>query len=508
MSDKVRIKRAVISVSDKTGVEQLASKLQAMGVEIISTGGTLKKLKEAGIQAISASTFTGAPEIMGGRVKTLHPKMYAGILCRRDNPSDMEQLSEHDYRSIELVVVNLYPFEQMLAKGLTRQEMVEYIDIGGPSLLRAAAKNYRHVLVLSEPGQYAAFQEAYTAHQGDIPEGSRQKYAEHVFSVTARYDSLIADYFTGKDNQLSISATLQQSLRYGENPHQAAAFYLPAGASPPWKQLHGKELSFNNFADIEAACLIVREFEEPAVAIIKHANPCGFAVGATAAEAYRRALTTDPISSFGGIVAFNREVDKETAEALAELFLECIIAPSFSAEALERLMRKKNLRLLQLLDNDPDRGLDIRSVAGGFLVQDRDTFQSEDHWEVATSEKPAKDVMQAIRLGWKLVRFVKSNAIVFCNYVQLLGVGAGQMSRIDAVELAGIKAGKAQLSLEGAVMASDAFFPFPDSIEAAARLGIRGIIQPGGSRRDNEVISAAEKSGIPMILTHTRHFRH
>lgn len=410
-------------------------------------------------------------------------------------------------------MVNLYPFPEMLRQELSREEMVEYIDVGGPSLLRAAAKNFRHVVTLCRPEQYPAFQQLYEEHEGDIPLAQRQSLAAEVFRHTAAYDGVIGEFFSpaleGPPRAINIQAELHQSLRYGENPHQLAGFYLGPGQKPPWKQLHGKELSFNNYADLETAERIVSGFDQPAAVIVKHANPCGFGVGETLEQAYRRALSTDPVSSFGGIAGLNRPVDEATAHALAGIFLECIIAPAFTPEALARLTRKKNLRLLEIVNGQQSvLAREVRTVAGGYLVQERDSFQGEEGWEVVTERKPSTDEMQAMRLGWKLVRFVKSNAIVFASLEQLLGIGAGQMSRVDAVILAGMKAAKANLELDGAAMASDAFFPFPDGVEEAARLGISAVIQPGGSIRDEEVVAAADEHNMAMVFTDTRHFRH
>ncbi len=506
------MKRAFISVWDKTGLESLAAFLRERGFDLVSTGGTAQRLKEHGLPVTEVEELTGQPSLMDGRLKTLDLRVFGPILYDRDKPDHLKDLEKLAQDPIDLVVVNLYPFVAMQDKGLPPKELVEYIDIGGPSLLRAAAKNYRHVMVLCRPEQYQPFQELYDRYGGDLPEDERRSLAGEVFRRTTEYDRLIGEFFNGAGGDpaptLEVRADLHQRLRYGENPHQSAGFYLSPGTSPPWKQLHGKELSFNNYADIESAQQIVAQFEQPAAVIVKHANPCGFAVGATALEAYRRAGTTDPVSSFGGIVAFNRPVEPDTAEALAEIFLECIIAPGFVRKAQARLMKKKNLRLLEA---DPGAGLsgrEVRSVAGGYLVQDRDRSLGEEHWKVVSRRPPTESEMQAMRLGWKMVRFVKSNAVVFSTLNQLLGVGAGQMSRVDAVHLAGMKAGQAGLELQGAAMASDAFFPFPDGVEVAAGLGIRAVIQPGGSVRDEAVIAAVDDNDMSMILTGSRHFRH
>jgi phosphoribosylaminoimidazolecarboxamide formyltransferase/IMP cyclohydrolase len=500
-------KRALISVWDKAGLEDLARFLHEHSFTLISTGGTAKAIASWKLPVTAVQDITGQPTLMDGRLKSLDPLIFGPILADRDQSHQMDDLESLGQAPIDVVVVNLYPFMEMLRDGRPREELIEYIDIGGPSLLRAAAKNYRHVVVLSHPEQYGTFIEQYLVHKGKLPEEYRESLAGEVYRLTADYDSQIADYLSTAEDELpthlNIRAERHQMLRYGENPHQHAAFYLRQGQEPPWKQLHGKDLSYNNYADVQTAKQIVQEFEEPSVAIIKHANPCGFAVGETLEEAYRRALSTDPASSFGGIVGLNRPVDDGIAQALAEIFLECIIAPSFTDGAMARLCKKKNLRLLEEIPQTEGNhlGSEIRNVVGGYLVQDKDHFRGEADWKPVTGRLPHEDEMEAMRLGWKLVRFAKSNAIVFSNNTQLLGVGAGQT-------LAGMKAVKADLDLTGAAMASDAFFPFPDGIEEAARLGIAAVIQPGGSVRDQEVIEAAEAHGVTMIFTSTRHFRH
>jgi len=507
------VKRALISVWDKTGLEDLARFLHDNGIAIISSGGTARAVQAMGIPVTPVAEVTGQPSLMEGRLKTLDLRIFGPILFDRDKPEHARDLEKLGQAPIDLVVVNLYPFEEMLKKNLSRPELVEYIDIGGPSLLRAAAKNYRHLPVLSQPAHYQRFMDLYRDNGGTIPLEQREAFAAEVFRRTAHYDQVISDYFSPETAELppviALNAQRHQTLRYGENPHQQAAFYLPAGHEPLWTQLHGKELSFNNYADIETAYRIVNGFDGPAVSIIKHANPCGFGLGAGVAEAYRRALTTDPVSSFGGIVAANRPIDQDAAAAMSEIFLECVIAPSFQDDALPVLSKKKNIRLLKASpDGWRNQGRDVRAVAGGYLVQTPDAPQGEDQWEVVTEKKPSQSDLEGMRLGWKLVRFVKSNAIVFSNREQLLGVGAGQMSRVDSVVLAGLKAEKAGLDLRGAVMASDAFFPFPDGIEEAARAGITAVVQPGGSVRDEEVILAANSLNIAMVFTRTRHFRH
>ncbi len=505
-------KRAFISVWDKSGLEQLVRFLDGHGFALISTGGTAREIESYGLTVARVEEITGQPALMDGRLKTVDLRVFGPILADRDKPEHLQDLERLGQEPVGLVVVNLYPFEEMLPQNLPPEKMVEYIDIGGPGLLRAAAKNHRHVTVLCRPEQYTRFQQLYEEHDGAIPLEVRRELAGEVFRRTAAYDRLIGTYFGPVNEELPeelvVRGRLRQRLRYGENPHQRAGFYLDPGREPPWEQLHGKELSFNNYADIETAAQIVAHFDEPAAVIVKHANPCGFGRGETLEQAYRRALSTDPVSSFGGIVGLNREVDLAAAEALAEMFLECIIAPGFSPEAAARLKKKKNLRLLVAAADHPEVHWDIRTVAGGFLMQERDRFQGEEGWEVVSRRKPATEEKQAMRLGWKLVRFVKSNAVIFTSFERLLGVGAGQMSRVDAVRFAGLKAEQAQLDLTGAVMASDAFFPFPDGVEEAARLGIKAVIQPGGSVRDQDVIAAADDHNMAMILTHTRHFRH
>jgi phosphoribosylaminoimidazolecarboxamide formyltransferase/IMP cyclohydrolase len=507
------LKRAFISVWDKTGLKGLAKYLLAQGFDLVSTGGTAQEIESWAMPVTRVEEITGQPALMDGRIKTTDLRIFGPILADLDKPKHVLDLEQLGQEPMQLVVVNLYPFEEMEQKGLSHEELLEYIDIGGPSLLRAAAKNHKHLLVLHRPEQYATFEQLYDEFGDDIPLPYRKAFAVEVFQHTAAYDELIGAYFSDTEETLpatiKIKAARAQELRYGENPHQQAAFYLPRGVEPPWQQLHGKELSFNNYADLETASRIVSEFDQPAAVIVKHANPCGFAVGADLAQAYRLALTTDPVSSFGGIVGLNRTVDEQTAQVMAEIFLECIIAPGFSSEAQTRLTRKKNLRLLESASHpDCASSRNLRMVAGGYLVQESDNPQGEERWETVSERKPTPDEMHAMRLGWKLVRFVKSNAIVLANDEQLLGVGAGQMSRVDAVILAGMKAAKAQLDLSGGVMASDAFFPFPDGVEEAASLGITAVIQPGGSIRDEAVIEAADTHQIAMIFTRTRHFRH
>ncbi len=507
------LKRAFISVWDKSGLPELAAFLEDNQFEIISTGGTAAKIEAQGIKVTPVEDVTGQPAMMDGRLKTLDLRVFGPILYDRDKPEHLQDLEKLGQSPIDLVVVNLYPFAEKSKLGLSEQEMIEFIDIGGPSLLRAAAKNFRHVAVLSGPHQYDRFIAHYDRTAGELPLAQRKALAVEVFERTSEYDRLIADYFGTQmpvpAPRFSWNGELQQALRYGENPHQQAGYYLPRGVAPAWEQLHGKELSFNNYADIETAYQIANQFEQPAVAIIKHANPCGFAIADTIEAAYTRALSTDPVSSFGGIVGLNRNVDLACADAMAALFLECIIAPGYSEDALERLARKKNIRLL-LAGNNPDlhMQLDVKAIAGGLLIQNSDHAQPTDDWKVVSDRQPTESEMKALALGWKLVRFVKSNAVVFSNNQQLLGVGAGQMSRIDSVHLAGVKAGRAELDLAGSALASDAFFPFPDGVVEAAKLGATAVIQPGGSVRDEQVIAEVNRLNLAMIFTGTRHFRH
>ena len=513
MANGGNVKQALISVWDKTGLEQLGRFLVEHEIEILSTGGTAEFLEEHDIPVTLVEKVTGRGPLMDGRLKTLDAGIFGAVLADRDQPAHMTDLKALGRSPIDLVVVNLYPFEAMRAKGLARQELVDYIDIGGPGLLRAAAKNHRHVVVLCRPGQYPDFQRLYNEHGGDIPSEERVALAAEVFEWTSGYDLEVASGLrpAGGDlpMRLGVTAQLHQVLRYGENPHQRAGFFLPHGQSPPWRVLHGKELSFNNYADAECASDAVACFAEPAAVIVKHANPCGFGVGSTPDQAYRRALATDPVSSFGGIVGLNRPVDESTARAMADIFLECVVAPEFSPEALAVLTNKKNLRLLEG-GADRARGLawELRTAAGGYLLQERDGGDNEESWEIVSQRKPSTDEMQSMRLGWKMVRFVKSNAIVLAGLDGLLGVGAGQMSRVDSVILAGMKAASSQHDLRGAALASDAFFPFPDGLEEAARLGVTAVIQPGGSVRDNEVIARVDEADMTMIHTHMRHFRH
>jgi phosphoribosylaminoimidazolecarboxamide formyltransferase/IMP cyclohydrolase len=510
------IKRALISVSDKTGVVEFARELTLFGVEIISTGGTMKALQDAGIPVTYISDVTGFPEMMDGRVKTLNPFIHGGILAVRDNPEHVQAMNEHGIRGIDMVVVNLYPFRETIAKtGVTRDEAVENIDIGGPAMVRSAAKNFAFVAVVVNPAHYGQIVNEIKT-QGGVSADTRLMLAREAFSHTASYDAAIAAYFstqTGEDDYPSEMIRhwrKAQDLRYGENPHQSAAFYQDPACSSGIayaRQLSGKELSFNNIADIEAAYNIVGEFNEPAVTIIKHTNPCGTATANSISDAYRLAYESDPVSAFGGIVALNREVDAATAEKMKTLFLEAIIAPSFSKDALEILGEKKNLRLLAAGEAKTGaKRFDIKTVSGGILVQETDISDaSPASYKVVTKRTPTAVEMHSLSLAWKVVKHVKSNAIVVASEGRTLGVGAGQMNRVGAAEIALKQAGE---KAKGAVLASDAFFPFRDTVDAAAKAGITAIIQPGGSVKDEESIAAADEYGIAMIFTGMRHFKH
>lgn len=509
-------KRALISVSDKSGIVELARELQGLGFEILSTGGTKKVLEEAGLPVKGVSEVTGFPEILGGRVKTLHPKIHGGILARLDQAGHHKELEEHGIIPIQIVCVNLYPFQETIARQeASLEEAIENIDIGGPTLLRAAAKNHEHVTVLIDPADYPEVL-AQLRERGEVSRETRRQLAAKAFRHTAAYDALIAEYLTGLTGEefperLTVTYELQQPLRYGENPHQRAAFYRQPLGSPsslPYaRQLHGKELSYNNINDAEAALQIVKEFSEPAAVAVKHTNPCGVGRGSTLAEAFARAYASDPVSIFGGIVALNREVDLETAKQLEEIFLEVVIARSFAPEALEVLTKKKNLRLLAIPLEAPLAGeRKLTSIGGGLLVQEYDYFTLEQaQISVPTKRQPTAEEWEALRFGWKVVKHVKSNAIVVCTKEMTLGVGAGQMNRVGAAKIALEQAGE---KARGAVLASDAFFPMPDTVEVAAAAGITAIIQPGGSIRDADSIQAADRHQIAMVFTGIRHFKH
>jgi phosphoribosylaminoimidazolecarboxamide formyltransferase/IMP cyclohydrolase len=518
-----RIQRALISVSDKSGLASFAKGLVAAGVEILSTGGTRRHLEAEGIAVRDVSDYTGFPEMMDGRLKTLHPKVHGGILCRHDNPQDMKSLAEHGIQTIELVVVNLYPFEATIRRpGVTLDEAIEQVDIGGPTMVRAAAKNHAFTTIATDAGQYADILEQVQS-QGCTSLEFRRKLAAEAFAHTARYDRMIADYFAGVTSEggfpgtLTLSFRRKETLRYGENPHQQAALYSApqaTGASlVSSQQLNGKELSYNNLLDLDGALGMVRDFADPAAVVIKHSNPCGAAVADTLVEALRQAMAGDPLSAFGSVLGLNRRVDVASAELLSEpgLFVEAIIAPDFEPEALTILTTKpkwrNNVRLMKAGDFEPSSPhWAYRFIEGGLLVQDADALADpEAEWKVATDCQPTEAQLADLRFAWAMVRYVKSNAIVLAKNRMLLGAGAGQMSRVDSVEISIKKAGD---RVQGSVLASDAYFPFPDSIEAAAAAGVVAVIQPGGSRNDQASIDACNKHGLPMIFTGRRHFKH
>ena len=521
------VQRALISVFDKTGVLEFAKRLAALKIEILSTGGTAKLLRESGVAVKDVSEFTGWPEMLGGRVKTLHPKVHGGLLYRRNLPDDVKQAAEHGIAPIDLVAVNLYPFEATAAKaGLTAEELIENIDIGGPTMLRSAAKNWESVAVVTDPADYERVAEELEANRGTSL-ATRLELARKVFATTSRYDGMIATELerlsvASGHAELVAKETLPrrvyvalekvQPLRYGENPHQAAALYIPAGKPPAGlaaaKQLQGKELSYNNYVDLEAARSIAAEFHRPAAVIIKHNNPCGTAEQDNLLNAYLKAYACDPVSAFGGVLAFNRTVDAATAEEVGKLFVECIAAPGFDPRAREIFSAKKNLRLLELPEAglEPEHGLQLKRILGGMLVQQSDLGELKAaELKVVTQRAPTAEELSTMKFAWKVSKHVKSNAIVFAKDGATLGVGAGQMSRVDSVRIAVMKA---QSPLGGSVVASDAFFPFPDGVEEAAKAGAVAVIQPGGSVRDNDVIAAADRLGMAMVFTGMRHFLH
>lgn len=514
--------RALISVSDKTGVVEFAKELETLGIEIISTGGTAKALQEAGISVIEISHVTGFKECLDGRVKTLHPAIHAGILNIRENLEHQKQLEELGYESIDLVVVNLYPFQATITKpDVTLKEAIENIDIGGPTMLRAAAKNHQDVGVIVDPKDYTLVIDQ-LKEQGHLSKEMKFYLATKVFEHTAYYDSLIANYFREQQSnvpfpeKLTLSFEKVQDMRYGENPHQKAAFYKEAlktkGTLAEAKQLHGKELSYNNINDANGALELLKEFDEPTVVAVKHANPCGVGSGKNIFEAYKKAYESDPISIFGGIVVTNQEIDKETAEEMHKIFLEIIIAPSYTQEALEILQQKKNLRILQLesIRFSYPHIYDMKKVGGGLVIQDKDLALFQEECKVITNRKPTEEEMKDLIFAWKVVKHVKSNGIAIAKNQQVVGTGGGQTNRIWAVEQA-IEHGTeffGKTHLQGSVLASDAFFPFKDCVEAAAKAGITAIIQPGGSIRDEESIQACNEHNIAMIFTGMRHFKH
>lgn len=523
MADKISIKRALISVSDKTGVIELGQELEKRGVEIISTGGTLKTLKDAGVHVISVSSFTGAPEIMGGRVKTLHPKVHAGILFRRENADDVDQLSKSDYKGIDLVVVNLYPFQQTVAREDSDDKMIiENIDIGGPTMIRAAAKNHDSVTVIVDPSDYKMMMIQMVENNGEVDLAFRRECARKAFELTAVYDRAIADYFSfGKPStddlfpsQLNISLTKKTSLRYGENPHQKASLYSDSSFNGPSllnaEQLSGKELSYNNYNDLDTCLEMLLDFTQPFACVLKHANPCGAAIGENIAEAYQKAYQSDPLSAFGSIIGLNKEVDLECAELLHETpFVECILAPSITDEAFKLLKKKKSRRLLTLNDiasGRPKNEAYYKFIRGGLLAQSADdvvTLPSE--FKVVSKRQPTEDEIKEMLFGWIIVKHTKSNAIVLTKAGATVGVGMGQTSRVDAGFLAVKRAGE---RAQGAVMSSDAFFPMADGVEVATNAGVTAIIQPGGSKGDDLAIEAADKADATMVFTSVRHFKH
>jgi phosphoribosylaminoimidazolecarboxamide formyltransferase / IMP cyclohydrolase len=545
MSELRKICRALVSVSDKTGVVEFAKMLSSFGVEIVSTGGTAKTLREGGLTVTDVSDVTGFPEMMDGRVKTLHPAVHGAFLALRDNDEHIAAMKSHGIEPIDLVVVNLYPFEQTIANdGVTLEEAVENIDIGGPAMIRSASKNWRDVAVVTDSRLYGSISEEMRENGGSLSLETRARLAALAYTRTASYDLAISSYLAkqlpdedlefleplnplqnlifietddnanentgGFEEFTSIELAKVADLRYGENPHQKAALYETSepGGIAKAEQLHGKEMSFNNYVDAEAAWNLVQDFDERAVAIIKHTNPSGAGVGKTNEEAYRRALATDPVSAFGGIVAFNHPVDDIVANSVNEVFTEVVIAPSFDEAALEIFRAKKNLRVLRV-DPHPQADLEYKQISGGMLVQEKDIYRvTGADLKFVTERQPAEEEVRAMLLAWKVCKHVKSNAIVFADENRTIGVGAGQMNRVDSVRIAAMRAERFDLPLKGSVVASDAFFPFRDNVDEAASFGVSAIIQPGGSMRDEESIAAANEHGIAMVFTGYRHFKH
>ncbi|MFL6293090.1 MAG: bifunctional phosphoribosylaminoimidazolecarboxamide formyltransferase/IMP cyclohydrolase [Thermoanaerobaculia bacterium] len=505
----LKARRALVSVYDKRGLEELARGLAGLGVEIVSTGGTLRFLQDKGIPVTAVADVTGFPEILDGRVKTLHPRIHGGILADRSVDGHLDQIREHGIERIDLVVVNLYPFRETLAAGASFAQTIEMIDIGGPAMVRAAAKNFGGVGVVVDPGDYAEVLSALEGGGGVLPEELRRRLAAKAFAHTQSYDSAVAG-FLGGQSRVSLELDRTMELRYGENPHQGGAVYATSGGPGVlggFRQLQGKELSWNNLLDADAARKIVALFAEPAVVIVKHNNPCGVGRGTSLTEAYQRALATDPVSAFGSIVALNRPADGALAEAMAELFVEVLLAPGFDTSARERFGAKRNLRVLECpLYRPSPADVELRPIDGGFLAQPPDALPDDPSgWTCPTRRQPTPEERRALDLAWKVCRYVKSNAIVVANGDQTVGIGAGQMSRVDSCRLA---TEKAQLPVRGTVAASDAFFPFRDGLDALARAGITAVVQPGGSKKDDEIIAAADEQGIAMLFTATRHFRH
>ena len=551
MTQLRKIKRALISLSDKTGAADFATRLSEFGVELISTGGTAKALRDAGLDVTDVSEVTGFPEMMDGRVKTLHPKIHGAFLALRDNDSHVASMNEHGIEAIDMVVVNLYPFEETIARdGVSLEEAVENIDIGGPAMIRSASKNWRDVAVVTDPQLYDGLVDEMKANDGAVSLETRQQLAVLAYTRTAAYDLAISSYLAGQltDDQLSLLEPFNplgnlsfiqpdepaegeiavgdlapeidlnlvkvSDLRYGENPHQRAALYTADGIDggiANAQQLHGKEMSFNNYVDAEAAWNLVNDLDERAVTIIKHTNPSGVGTGDTNDEAYRRALSTDPVSAFGGIVAFNRTVDADVARSVIEVFSEVIVAPDYDDEAIEIFKTKKNLRILRLRTaaNDPRSTIEYKQISGGFLVQDADVHKlSSDDLKVVSKRQPTDAELRAMQLAWTVCKHVKSNAIVLANELQTIGVGSGQMNRVDSVRIAAMRAERFSLPVKGSALASDAFFPFRDNVDEAAGMGVSAIIQPGGSVKDDESVAAADEHGIAMVFTGIRHFKH
>jgi phosphoribosylaminoimidazolecarboxamide formyltransferase/IMP cyclohydrolase len=516
-----KVSRALLSVSDKTGVVDFAAGLVELGVEILSTGGTARLLRESGLKVRDVSEVTGFPEMLDGRVKTLHPKVHGGILAVRSNPEHRKEVAEHGIEFIDLVAVNLYPFEKTAAKaGVTIEELIENIDIGGPSMIRSAAKNFQDLTVVVDSADFSLVLGELRENGGSVSRETRARLARKAFATTAAYDGAISTTLqrwaegAALPERLHLNYRKTLDLRYGENPHQRAALYVDPAAGgrglASARQLHGKELSFNNLVDLEAAWRLVGEFGEPTTVIVKHTNPCGVGSAATLAESYQRALDADPVSAYGSVIALNRPVDAETAEAMCKLFVEAVVAPGYEPTALERLGGKKNLRLLDMsMASGEEEGLQLKAIGGGLLVQSSDTLGAcPQDWKCVTERQPTESEMRGLVFAWRVVKHVKSNAIVYAREGVLVGVGAGQMSRVDSVRLGAIKARELKHSLEGTVVASDAYFPFPDGVEESAQAGASAIVQPGGSVRDKEVIQAANRLGLAMMFTGVRHFRH
>ncbi|MES0489645.1 MAG: bifunctional phosphoribosylaminoimidazolecarboxamide formyltransferase/IMP cyclohydrolase [Leptospirales bacterium] len=513
-----KITRAIISVSDKTGLVEFAEELRKYGTEIYSTGGTLKALLDGNVEAKSIESYTNFPEILDGRVKTLHPKIYGGILARRDIESHVASLTEHDILEFDLVCINLYPFEKVVQSAdFSFEDAIENIDIGGPTMIRAAAKNYKDVAVVIDPSQYNLIMERLNENEGALSTEFRFELSIKAFNRTAVYDSVISGYLNklqGDDlpNDMTIGLKKVQNLRYGENPHQKASFYTPSNQKDlPWKCLHGKELSFNNLLDLDAAMRILVDFKEPLCAIFKHTNPCGVSAAKTQPDSLKEAMAADPVSYFGGIIAFNTRLEAATAEILSKEFVEIIVAPSYEEEAFNILAKKKNVRIVETVNLDTLKinQMDMRTSSFGFLLQENDRRSStKEDINIVSKVQPDNEQLEELLFAFKLVKSIKSNAVVFAKGKRTLAVGAGQMSRIDSIKIAIEKAKQAGLPLKDSYFASDAFFPFRDVVDQAAAIGVKGIIQPGGSMRDEESTAAADEAGLIMIHTGIRHFKH